>query len=264
MTSPPALLVDCLTVRFGSMAALDAVSMTVAAGSIHGIIGPNGSGKTTLLNALCGFVACSGRASLFGRSLLGLAPHRRADVGLGRTFQNPKVDNDLTVRDVLRIGEHRRGARPFWKEAFAPWLADEDSAITDRRASRLCQELGIQLPSLDVPLASIAYGTVKLLDLARALMGEPRIVLLDEVTSGLSASDIALVQHEIRRLHERGVTVVVVEHNIRFLIDLCHQVTVLDAGRRIAGGGVREVLRQPQVVKAYMGDDNLVPAEAVH
>jgi branched-chain amino acid transport system ATP-binding protein len=255
MASDPALVVSDLSVHFAGVFALDKVSLSVAPGTIHGIIGPNGSGKTTMLNALCGFVPCTGEARLFGRPLIGLAPHRRASCGLGRTFQNPKVDHRLSVREVLRIGEHERRARPLWKEAFLPWLADADARETERRAQAICAELGIALPSLDMPLASVPHGTVKMLDLARALMGEPRLVLLDESTSGLSQADIAVMHDQLARLRARGVTIVVVEHNVRFLSDVCDHVTVLDAGRRIADGEIAQVLRLPQVLKAYMGED---------
>ena len=117
-----------------------------------------------------------------------LVPHRRALCGLGRTFQNPKVNNALTVRDVLRIGEHQRWARPFGKEGIAPWFADADARATEERALKLCAELGIVLPSLDVPLASVPHGTIKMLDLARALMGDPRLVLVDEFDLGAQPS----------------------------------------------------------------------------
>jgi ABC-type branched-subunit amino acid transport system ATPase component len=256
-TAKPALIVSDLSVHFAGVFALDKVSLSVSEGTIHGIIGPNGSGKTTLLNALSGFVPCSGEATLFGKPILRLAPHKRAGYGLGRTFQNPKVDHSLTVRDVLRIGEHQRRMRPFWKEAFAPWLADADAFETEKRALALCSELGIVLPSLDVPLASTPHGTVKMLDLARALMGEPRVVLLDESTSGLSQVDISMMHDQLSRLRAKGVTIVVVEHNVRFLSDVCDHVTVLDAGRCIAAGSIAEVLRYPQVLKAYMGEDAL-------
>jgi len=159
------------------------------------------------------------------------------------------------VREVLRIGEHERRARPFWKEAFLPWLADADARDTERRALAICAELGIALPSLDMPLASAAHGMVKMLDLARALMAEPQLVLLDESTSGLSQSDIAVMYDQLTRLRQKGVTIVVVEHNVRFLSDVCDHVTVLDAGRRIADGEIGEVLRLLQVLKAYMGED---------
>jgi branched-chain amino acid transport system ATP-binding protein len=198
MTALPALEVSELSVHFAGVFALDKVSLSVAEGTIHGIIGPNGSGKTTLLNSLSGFVPCSGEAKLFGEPILRLSPYRRAICGLGRTFQNPKIDHSLTVRDVLPIGEHKRRVRPFWKEAFAPWLADLDA--------------------------------------------QP---------------DIAMMHDQMSRLRARGVTIVVVEHNVRFLSDVCDRVTVLDAGRCIADGGIAEVLRLPQVLKAYMGEDAL-------
>jgi ABC-type branched-subunit amino acid transport system ATPase component len=176
-------------------------------------------------------------------------------MGLGRTFQNPKVGDDLTVHDLLRIGEYQRGTRPFWKEAFAPWLADEDARETQRRALQLLDELGITLPSLDIPAGSLPHGVLKLLDLARALMGAPKVILLDESTSGLNEAEIAVMREQLRRLRSSNLTIVVVEHNVRFLSDVCDQVTVLDAGQCIADGAIADVLQLPAVVKAYMGED---------
>ncbi len=262
MNAPPALAVDGLSVRFGGVTALDSVALTVPAGTVHGIIGPNGSGKTTLINALCGLVRCTGSIRLLGHALTGLAPQQRIALGLGRTFQNPKVGDDLSVRDLLRIGEHTRATRPFWQEAFAPWRADADAAAFVHRAEGLLDELGITLPSLDVPAASLSHGTVKMLDLARALMGSPRVVLLDESTSGLNEGEIAVLREQLRHLKARRLTIVIIEHNVRFLTDVCDAVTVLDAGRRIAGGLIADVLQRPEVVEAYMGTEAISVAEA--
>ena len=262
MTAPSALEVDGLSVSFGGVLALNAVSLSVAAETVHGVIGPNGSGKTTMLNAVCGFVRCSGDVRLFGQALTWLAPHQRVGRGLGRTFQNPKVGEDLTARDLLRVGEHERRTRPFWKEAFAPWLAQADAVTFEQRALRILGELGIALPSLDVPVGSLPHGVVKMLDLARALMGDPKLILLDESTSGLNEAEIATMRAQLRRLRARRLTVVVIEHNVQFLSDVCDHVTVLDAGRRIADGAVAEVLRLPEVVKAYMGEEVPLADEA--
>ncbi len=248
-------MVENLGVRFGGLRALDGVSLEVSPETVHGVIGPNGSGKTTMLNALCGFVRCTGALELFGKPLIGLAPHRRVELGLGRTFQNPKVGEDLSVRDLLRIGEYRRGVRPFWKEAFAPWLAEAESRRSERKALETLDELGISLPSLDATVASLPHGVVKMLDLARALMGDPKVILLDESTSGLNEAEIAVMREQLKRLRARRLTIVAIEHNVRFLTDVCDHVTVLDAGRRIADGAISEVLQLPAVVKAYMGDD---------
>ena len=254
MRQEPALFTEDLSVHFGGVSALDSVSLSVASGSIYGVIGPNGSGKTTFLNAVCGFVPCSGEIRLLGRSLAGLAPHRRIGMGLGRTFQNPKVGEDLTVRDLLRIGEYRLGTRPFWKEAFAPWLAEADAKQARHRVSKILDELGINLPSLDIPAKNLPQGMLKLLDLARALLGAPKVLLLDESTSGLNDAEIGVMRAQMRRL--RGnLTLIVVEHNVQFLSDVCDHVTVLDAGQRIADGTVIDVLKLPEVVKAYMGED---------
>ena len=263
MAADSALAIDGLSVNFGGVLALNQVSLAVPAETVYGVIGPNGSGKTTMLNAVCGFVPCSGRVSLFGAALERRAPHERVARGLGRTFQNPKVGDDLSVHDLLRIGEYRRGTRPFWKEAVAPWLAERDARHFEARATALLDELGIALPSLDVPVVSLAHGVVKMLDLARALMGEPRLVLLDESTSGLNESEIAMMRAQLRRLRARKLTIVVIEHNVQFLNDVCDHVSVLDAGQRIAEGTVAEVLRMPEVVKAYMGEDTpLVEGES--
>lgn len=255
MAAIPALSLEGVSVRFGGLHALDSVSLSVTPETVHGVIGPNGSGKTTMLNAICGFVRCSGTVRLAGASLGGLAPHRRVELGLGRTFQNPKVTEDLTVRDLLRIGEYRQGVRPFWKEAFAPWLAEAEARRSESKALEILDELGIELGSLDVMVNSLPHGVVKLLDLARALMGEPKVILLDESTSGLNEAEIGIMREQLRRLRGRKLTIVAIEHNVRFLTDVCDRVTVLDAGRRIADGAISEVLQLPEVVKAYMGDD---------
>jgi branched-chain amino acid transport system ATP-binding protein len=255
MALQPALLIDDLTVNFGGVMALNSVSLSVPAETVYGVIGPNGSGKTTMLNAICGFVRCSGRMTLFDHALAKLPPHRRVELGLGRTFQNPKVGEDLTVRDLLRIGEYQRGNRQFWKEALAPWLADEDSRQSKNRALEILGELGIALPSLDVPVISLPHGVVKMLDLARALMGDPKLILLDESTSGLNEAEISVMREQLRRLRNRRLTIVAIEHNVQFLSDVCDHVTVLDAGRRIADGVVSDVLQLPEVVKAYMGEE---------
>jgi branched-chain amino acid transport system ATP-binding protein len=255
MENVPALVLEDVSVRFGGLHALDSVSLNVAPETVHGVIGPNGSGKTTMLNGLCGFVRCSGQLKLFGRSLVGLAPHRRVALGLGRTFQNPKVGDDLSVGDLLRIGEYRRRVRPFWQEAFAPWLADAEAQQFESKAREILDELGISLPSLDVLVSSLPHGVVKMLDLARTLMGDPKVVLLDESTSGLNEVEIAVMREQLKRLRARKLTIVAIEHNVRFLTDVCDHVTVLDAGRRIADGKISEVLQLPSVVKAYMGDD---------
>jgi ABC-type branched-subunit amino acid transport system ATPase component len=255
MAVETALAVDGLSVSFGGVLALNAVSLTVPAETVYGVIGPNGSGKTTMLNAVCGFVPCRGRLTLFGAAVEHRPPHERVERGLGRTFQNPKVGDDLTVRDLLRIGEYRRRNRPFWKEAFAPWLADADARRFERRAMELLDELGIALPSLDMPVSSLAHGVVKMLDLARALMGAPRLILLDESTSGLNESEIAMMREQLQRLRARKLTIVAIEHNVQFLSDVCDHVSVLDAGQCIAEGAVSDVLRLPEVLKAYMGEE---------
>jgi branched-chain amino acid transport system ATP-binding protein len=260
MSAEPAVLLQNLSVRFGGVIALHDVSLSIPQGCVYGIIGPNGSGKTTMINALCGLVQASGTMRVLGHSLAGVAPHRRAELGLGRTFQNPRMGTDLTVRDLLRIGAYRHGARPFWREALRPWRAAAEAAEFDDQAWRLLDDLGVPVPGLDAPVVSLPHGVVKMLDLARALMGTPRVVLLDELTSGLNEAEITVMRAQLRELRDRALTIMLVEHNVRFLSDVCDQVTVLDAGRDIAEGRVADVLRLPAVIKAYMGEDLTVDA----
>jgi ABC-type branched-subunit amino acid transport system ATPase component len=254
--SPPALTVDAVSVHFGGVSALNSVSLSVAPETVHGIIGPNGSGKTTMLNAICGFVRYRGVIQLFDHSLTGLASHRRVARGLGRTFQNPKV-GDLSVEDLLRIGEYRRKTRPLWKEAIAPWLSDREAEEFRGRAQSILDQLDVHIPSLAVPVASLPHGVIKMLDVARSLMGAPSLVLLDEPTAGLNEMEIAILRERLSGLRKTAIaiTVVLVEHNLRFLHDVCDHVTVLDAGRRIADGSIAEVLGRPEVITAYLGSD---------
>lgn len=261
MTESTPLVVDGLAVHFGGVTALKAISLAARADSVHGVIGPNGSGKTTMLNAVCGFIPCGGDVRLFGRDLAGLAPHRRVSLGLGRTFQNPRAPESLTVRELLRIGEYQRRTRTFWREALLPGRSVQDARDTDLRARGYLDDFEVGLSSLDAPIQDLPQGVLKMLDLVRALMGGPRVLLLDEPTSGLNEGEIHVLGRQLQRLRERGLTVVLVEHNLRFLNDVCDQVTVLDAGRTIAQGSLNEVLQLPQVVTAYLGEEESVGGE---
>lgn len=254
MTSPAgALEIRDLSVSFGGVHALKDVSLAVAPGSVHGIVGPNGSGKTTLLNALSGFVRATGTIHLNGHDITHMAPHRRVRRGIGRTFQNPRGDHTLTVRDVLRLGEHLSGLQPWWMVALAPLVADRAFDKSTERAREFLIRVGLDAALLDTRLVDLSSGVFKMVDIGRALFGEPNVLLLDEPTSGMNEGEIEQLRGVLGELHERDVTVVLIEHNLRFVSRTCEVVTALADGQVMCSGTLREVLAHPDVVEAYLG-----------
>jgi branched-chain amino acid transport system ATP-binding protein len=252
------LEVERLTVQFGGVVAVDSVSFTAAQSTVHGLVGPNGSGKTTILNAVCGFVESKGQIRLDDRRIDGLRPHRRLGLRLGRTFQNPRSTRDLTVLDLLRLGEHLRGTQPWWLVAFVPLRADSELEQSIERAVRLLEIVGLDRQILDRRLLHLPSGVLKMVDIVRALMGDPEVLLLDEPTSGMSDREIELLHAALLALRSESLTLVLVEHNLRFMFDVCETATVLDAGRVVADGSPAEVFRREEVIRAYIGDSKAV------
>jgi branched-chain amino acid transport system ATP-binding protein len=249
-----------LKVSFGGVHALTDVSITIPPGRVHGIIGPNGSGKTTLLNALSGFVRVSGGLYLDGQEITRMAAHRRAARGLGRTFQNPRGDHTLTVREVMRLGEHLRRLQPWWMVALAPRLADRAWEESNARACAFLAQVGLDESVLDSRLIDLPSGVMKMVDIGRALLGEPRVLLLDEPTSGMNEGEIEQLREVLNSIKTEDVTIVLVEHNLRFVSRTCETVTVLDGGRVLGEGVLDEVLANPDVVRAYIGESKVALA----
>jgi len=227
-----------LSRRFGGLAAVQDVSLSVPQGSITALIGPNGAGKTTLFHLLSGFLAAdSGKVSLEGRDITGLSPHAICRLGMTRTFQIVQPFAAQTVRENIAVGAHlhHRGRR----EAIA---AAEDVA---RRVGLHAQ--------LDKPASSLTIAGRKRLELARALATRPRLLLLDEVLAGLNPQEINEVLPVVRAIRDGGVTVLMIEHVMQAVMSLCEHVWVLSNGRLIAQGTPREIAAQPQVIEAYLG-----------
>lgn len=253
-----ALRFDDVHVEFGGVKAVDGVSLSVAAGALHAIIGPNGSGKTTLLNAVSGFVHATGSISLLGHEIAHDAAYRRVHRGLGRTFQNPHGDHTLTVRQLLRLGEHRHSRLPWWVAAVLPRRYDRRLVEFDARASAHLERVGLTSEVLDVRLTDLSAGVAKLVDLVRALLGEPRVLLLDEPTSGMNVEEIHALQSILSEMRASDLTVVLVEHNLDFVGAACDNVTVLASGSVLGSGTLDEVLALPQVVEAYFGASSAI------
>ena len=239
--------------HFGGVQALTDVSFSIEAGEIYGLIGPNGAGKTTLFNLITGFVAAdSGRIALEGRPLAGLKPNAIAALGIARTFQNIRLFANLSALENVMIGRHVRTRAGVAAAIFrTPSQRSEEAAI-ETRAAELLEYVGIGARA-NVLARNLAYGDQRRLEIARALATEPRLLALDEPAAGMNATETQALAKLLERIRADGVTLFLIEHDMRLVMGLCDRVLVLDFGRRIAEGPPREVQHDPAVVAAYLG-----------
>jgi branched-chain amino acid transport system ATP-binding protein len=252
------LSVEGMTVNFGGLVAVRDLSLRVAAGEIRGLIGPNGAGKTTAINAITGVVPlAAGRVMLDGDPLSGLPPHAISRRGIGRTFQHVEPFGELSVLDNVLVGVGRHAHVPFAHAALATPLARrrEDDAMREALAVLDRFEL---LPYRDTPAAELPFGVLKRMDLARALAAGPKLLLLDEPTSGMSESEADRAIAAARGLAEsHDITLLVIEHNMRVMMALAHSVTVMQNGAVIASGTPAEIQRNRAVIDAYLGEETV-------
>jgi branched-chain amino acid transport system ATP-binding protein len=239
-----------LRVAFGGVVAVDDVSFQVDEGTLVGFIGPNGAGKTTCIEALTGYVPhATGRVVFDDHDLGGLAPHRRARLGLVRTFQSVELFDDLTVRDNLRAAANRRTWWQSLGDLVAPRWHDDESAIDDALELLGLTDVADALP------AELPQGQRKLAGVARALTCRPRLVLLDEPAAGLDTVESVELGERLRAVVDRGVSVLLVDHDMGLVLGICDRVIVLDFGRVIAQGAPEEIRSNADVIAAYLGDD---------
>jgi len=248
------LTVKGLTVRFGGITALDDVSFTVAPGSMHALIGPNGAGKSTCLNVLSGVYAASEGSARYGDAeLTRLRPHRVAALGVSRTFQNISLSPTATVLDNLLVARHRLMREGFLSGGLRLPRARRERAEHEERVREIAGLTDLA-DVLAQPVRTLSYGTRKRVELARALCAEPSLLLLDEPVAGMTQDETAEMARAIAAARaELGISALVVEHDMAFVMGIADHVTVLDFGRRIADGTPAEIQRHPEVLRAYLG-----------
>ena len=248
------LEIDALSLSFSGVKALTEVALHVAEGELAAVIGPNGAGKTSLFNCVSGvYQPDAGRIRLGGVDLVGSTPHAIAAMGVARMFQNLALFAHLTVLENLLLGRHHRFERRWWHDAFFTRRARRQEIAHRRRAEEIIEFLELERYR-KTPVGILPYGVLKRVELGRALCMEPRLLLLDEPAAGLNREepeDLAAYLLDIR--NELGITQVLIEHELRFVLDLADHVTVLDFGRRVAQGTPDDIRDHPAVLEAYAG-----------
>ncbi|MCG8564824.1 MAG: ABC transporter ATP-binding protein [Desulfobacterales bacterium] len=250
----PLLQVDGLEKRFGGITAVQDYSLALERNELVGLIGPNGAGKTTVFNMLSGILPpTAGTIRLQGMDITRFAPHQTAKAGIARTFQNIRLFRDLTVLDNIKVAFHMHQGAGLWSTlAHLPGFRNSEARI-DKEARNFAEMMQLT-PVLDEPAKNLPYGDQRRMEIARAMATGPRVLLLDEPAAGMNPQETQELMETIRTLHrEHGISILIVEHDMRMVMNLCQRLQVLNQGRLLAQGTPDQIQRSPEVIAAYLG-----------
>lgn len=246
------LKLEGVTVKFSGLVAVDNLNMEILRSTVHSLIGPNGAGKTTVFNVISGLVRHEGRVYLDGVDLTNIPVHKRVDYGLGRSFQNVIIYKYLSVLNNLMLGYHHKLTYSLLDELLGTYKHSTLERKAMLKAIEVADLIGIK-PLLGMLAGTLPYGYQKLIDIGRALMSEPKVIMLDEPAAGLTDVETEMLKEKIRIIKNEGITVFLIEHDMRLVLDISDKITVLNFGKKIAEGKPEEIVHHPEVIKAYLG-----------